>query len=345
MTPTIKDIARIANIDTGAVSRVLRDHPQALRLRPETRERIKKIAAELGYRRNVLASATRTGVVDTIALVMPATRFEIPALGGSLIGGIQYSAEKYDYGIRLFLVDNLEKSFDDILSHRIQNVLFLSLSDECCRYAADFCRAHGLRLVFVDTRGYGGFPGVMMDHFQSVHDLTAYLISLGHRNIGYICSPHRIFLNAERHRGYTEAMLGAGIEPRPEWQTCGEYPNADGIRKLLANRSRTRLTALAACGAIWLADAMRAAEEFGIDYPAELSMGCLADDTEASLTAIRLTHIHVSEPKTAENAVSLLLRGQCGVRPNKENTYLIKSELVILDSTFKNIKRKKERRT
>ena len=69
MTPTIKDIARLAKIDPGAVSRTLRNHPKAQELRAETRERILKIAKDLGYQRNLLASSTRTGIVYTIAVI------------------------------------------------------------------------------------------------------------------------------------------------------------------------------------------------------------------------------------------------------------------------------------
>ena len=69
MTVTLKDIARLANIDAGAVSRTLRNHPKAQELRPETRERILKIAKDLGYQCNLLASSIRTGRVTTMAVI------------------------------------------------------------------------------------------------------------------------------------------------------------------------------------------------------------------------------------------------------------------------------------
>lgn len=44
MAVTIKDIAKAAQVDKAAVSLTLRNHPEAKRLRPETRERILKAA-------------------------------------------------------------------------------------------------------------------------------------------------------------------------------------------------------------------------------------------------------------------------------------------------------------
>ena len=48
MAVTLNDIARLANVDKSTVSMTLRNHPNARNLRRETREKIRKIAGELG---------------------------------------------------------------------------------------------------------------------------------------------------------------------------------------------------------------------------------------------------------------------------------------------------------
>ena len=57
MTPKLKDIAERAGVDIGTVSHVLNRRPKADRLKAETRERIQRIAKELGYCRNELAAS------------------------------------------------------------------------------------------------------------------------------------------------------------------------------------------------------------------------------------------------------------------------------------------------
>ena len=53
----LKDIALAAGVDIGTVSHVLNRRPKSFLLRAETRERIERIASELGYYRNELAAS------------------------------------------------------------------------------------------------------------------------------------------------------------------------------------------------------------------------------------------------------------------------------------------------
>ena len=69
MAATLKDVAKLAEVDIGSVSRTLGNHPRAQKLRPETRQRILDAARKLGYRRNQFAAAMRTGVNATIAII------------------------------------------------------------------------------------------------------------------------------------------------------------------------------------------------------------------------------------------------------------------------------------
>ena len=64
---TLKDIARAAGVSTAAISQALNDRGS---MRPETRERIKAIAADLGYVPNRHAAALRSGRTMTVGFVM-----------------------------------------------------------------------------------------------------------------------------------------------------------------------------------------------------------------------------------------------------------------------------------
>lgn len=64
---TLKDVALRAGVSTAATSQALNDRGS---LRPETRDRIKAIAAELGYRPNKHAAALRSGRTMSVGFVM-----------------------------------------------------------------------------------------------------------------------------------------------------------------------------------------------------------------------------------------------------------------------------------
>ncbi|MFT3796880.1 LacI family DNA-binding transcriptional regulator [Microbacterium sp.] len=72
---TLRDVASRAGVSTAATSQALNDRGS---LRPETRERIKAIAAELGYAPNRHAAALRSGRTMTVGFVLA---------GGSLQDG------------------------------------------------------------------------------------------------------------------------------------------------------------------------------------------------------------------------------------------------------------------
>ncbi|MFT4051527.1 MAG: LacI family DNA-binding transcriptional regulator [Microbacterium sp.] len=70
---TLRDVALQAGVSTAATSQALNDRGS---LRPETRERIKAIAAELGYAPNRYATALRRGRTMSIGFVMAATSLQ-----------------------------------------------------------------------------------------------------------------------------------------------------------------------------------------------------------------------------------------------------------------------------
>lgn len=68
MPVSIRDVAARANVSVGTVSKVLNDAPS--RIPPETREHIRRIAAEIGYQPNRLARSLGKGRTDTVGLMI-----------------------------------------------------------------------------------------------------------------------------------------------------------------------------------------------------------------------------------------------------------------------------------
>lgn len=74
---TLKDIAGKLNISTAAVSKALRNDS---RISTKTKEAVKKVAKDLDYQPNNLASALRSGksfLVGVMVLVQIATIFHL----------------------------------------------------------------------------------------------------------------------------------------------------------------------------------------------------------------------------------------------------------------------------
>lgn len=100
---TIKTIAAKAGVSTSTASRALNDNP---RISQKTRERIKKIAADLGYRPNFSAQNLSRGEANIIGVVFPlATGQEAPAnpFHTEIMWGISKIGHERNYEIMVAL--------------------------------------------------------------------------------------------------------------------------------------------------------------------------------------------------------------------------------------------------
>ncbi|MBD3305267.1 LacI family DNA-binding transcriptional regulator, partial [candidate division KSB3 bacterium] len=70
MVITLKDIAKMANVSTATVSRVLNNKAVG-NMRPETCTRIQKIIEETGYTPHALASSLRKGLSHVVGVILP----------------------------------------------------------------------------------------------------------------------------------------------------------------------------------------------------------------------------------------------------------------------------------
>src|SRR6478672_5361244 len=126
-TVTIKDVARAAGVSAMTVSRVINSSPS---VSADTRARVERAIAELGYIPSRLArglSAQRTG---TLALIVPDVANPFFTL---IVRGSEDVARRAGY--RLLLCDtraelDLEREvIDEMIAHRVEGILIAPVSD------------------------------------------------------------------------------------------------------------------------------------------------------------------------------------------------------------------------
>ncbi|NTW39255.1 MAG: LacI family transcriptional regulator, partial [Cellulomonadaceae bacterium] len=89
------DVAKLAGVAHVTVSRVLNGHPS---VRPETVERVNAAIAALGYRRNDVARALKSGRSMTLGVVLAGSGlFELPRV----LLGMEQAASEAGYGVAL----------------------------------------------------------------------------------------------------------------------------------------------------------------------------------------------------------------------------------------------------
>lgn len=94
--PTIHEVAHLAKVGIGTVSRVLNNHPS---VRPETRSRVLAAMTRLGYSPNPHARRVAGGKSYTVSLVLPVASTEFYS---RLLEGIEHILAEERYEIALF---------------------------------------------------------------------------------------------------------------------------------------------------------------------------------------------------------------------------------------------------
>ncbi len=215
--PTSRDIADIAGVSQATVSRALRNSPL---VRPETRDRIQKIARELNYFVNRNAAGLRTHQSNTIALLMfdeaGGDDAQINPFFLSMLGYITRSAAGMGYDV----LASMQQLTDDWhveyqASHRADGLILLGYGDYVAyREKLDALASANTRFII-----YGAFaadqPGLSLgcDNVKGGRTATDHLLGLGRRRIailGDISKRHPEF--AARSDGYMAALEGAGLE-------------------------------------------------------------------------------------------------------------------------------------
>lgn len=205
--PTIYDVAKACGVAPSTVSRAF---SRPGRVNAETAERIRKVAAELGYRTNPLARGLPTGKTSLLALVVADVTnpffFEI-------IRGAEGVARKAGYTM---LVADVEESMEteretlDRVIPLVEGIVLATsrLSDSSIRVAAKQRPTVVLNRVMTDI------PSVVTDNARGMRRAVEHLADLGHTTITYIAGPEASWVDGMRWRSLRDTTDELGLRAR-----------------------------------------------------------------------------------------------------------------------------------
>lgn len=262
----IKEVARQAEVSVATVSRTMR-HPDSVAA--ATRTRVQAAMADLGYRPNIQARNLRTA--QTRLIIVLVTNIANPYFA-EVIRGIEAIAHENGYSILLGdVLENRtrEQAYMDLLAARQADGMISLLPQEPSR------TVHGSPMVIAcctDTAG-SKFSSVFIENERAARGAVDYLISLGHRQVGFITGWTTSPNSKSREEGYRAAMSAAGAEVRPELIATGEFNVESGYRAaerlMLLNPD---LTAIFCSNDEMALGAIRAIKARGLKVPGDISV-------------------------------------------------------------------------
>ena len=206
MPVSIKDVARIAGVSPGTVSRALRDSP---RVHPKTKERIHTIAEEMGYVPNTIARSLVTGQTYTVGLVV--TTMTDPFLG-SLAQTVEFTANGHGYTVILTSSNNQPEreiaAAEMFQTRRVDGVIVTS-----SRIGALYQkRLERLRVPVVLINSLAEYKShniysIGVDNHHGGYLATQHLLQKGHQRIAYVASPPGRSDDEQRMAGYRDALV------------------------------------------------------------------------------------------------------------------------------------------
>jgi DNA-binding LacI/PurR family transcriptional regulator len=215
--------------------------------------------------------------------------------------------------------------------------------------AVDWLTKRGLPLVFVDQDPVPGMPSVNVDDRGGARAAAQHLVDLGHRRVGIAtaehAAPHAVLMPAEatslhhvsrqRMLGWTDALRAADIEPLVVRQTLSPEEAAYDAGRLLLDRD-DRPTAVLCFSDVMAFWVVRAAEDLGLEVPADLSVVGFDDSPLARRMRPALTTVRQDVAEKGRAAAAALTESieltQQGKSPRARHV-LLPTELVVRAST------------
>lgn len=347
---TLKDIARAADVSVATVSNALNNNGKT---KENIKNRITKIANEMGYIPNDMASGLKKGKTHTIGIISEdITSFNMP----DIIDSITEFAENREYSILLSNLrynqktqirgedyyhslykyeDNIHELGNLLLRKKVDGIIYIGSSDWEMKsvlinttnipvvyaYSHSVIQRHDQHYVYYDDADAG-------------YIATKALLDLGHKKIGLIAGPLQSSPVQKRWHGYQNALEEAGIPLQASYIKSGPWSFESG--KMLSKeilQLEYPPTALFCMNDRIAAGVICMAQELGLEVPKNLSVIGMDDNEYDMYIKPTISTIALPLKKIGEVSIDILLQMIDGKPTTEFRDVSLKCNLILRNST------------
>ena len=326
MAVTIKDVAALAGVSPSTVSRTCKNNPS---ISEETKERVRKAMAELGYEPNFQASNLASQNSRTIGIILPASAKEVYENSFYLeaIQGISHYCNGRQYMTTIVTGQDEAEILNAVRSMSRSGKVdgFIILYSKKEDPVIDYLFNEGLLYILIGkaTQYTNQTIYIDNDNLLAGREAAEYLYQLGHRRIAYLGSDRSLMFSADRKAGYQLALASHQLPVRPEY--CVEVKNVsenneEVIRGLLMQKDRP--TAILVSDDILAVSLERVCLENHLAIPEDLSIISFNNSLFARLTSPQLTSIDIGAGQLGSEAASQIIN-------HIENPNLLATKIIV----------------
>ena len=298
------EVAKRAGVSQSAVSRVFTPGASAS---TKTVEKVRKAAAELGYRPNAMARSLITGKSRIIGLVVAYLENQFyPEALEKLSNALQ----EQGYHVLIFMTTqtavNIDTVVQEIIDYQVDGIVLASVA--MSSDLAEQCQMAGVPVVlFNRSQDDDRLSSVTSDNISGGRKIAEFLVAGGHKKIGHITGWEGASTQRDREIGLLEGLKSAGLslfarevgnfqmaaaqEATRRMFDVPEYPDA----VFVANDHM----------AIAVMDVLRS--ELKLEIPGEVSVVAYDDVPAAAWLAYDLTTVRQRANQMVAETVSILM--------------------------------------
>ena len=314
------------------VSKAMRDVKD---VSPATRERIRKLAAEMGYTPDSVAQGLRNRNTRLLGLVISAVTNPVFA---RVMMAIEEQAHELHYAIlfaqSLNVVEREEEVIRHLLSRRVEGLFITPVYRmEPTAPIYEELRRRGTPVVLLGPRApfCQGFVNVETDDSTASYTATQHLLELGHRRIAYLAGPAAVPSAQERIEGYRRALREASIEvdDRLIFNAGSTIEEGEKAALQLLNEA-PGATAVQAVNDMVAIGAANVFLNQGLQIPRDLSMVGFGNILVAEHFRVPLTTIRQPKLRLGSAAMDSMVRLMRGETPASKR---LPAEIIVRAST------------
>lgn len=305
---TIRDIARMADVSTTAVSFVLNGRSG---VSDSTRERVQQIIRQTGFTPNIHTRRLNLGHSFTVHVVMRQYNYSLFNLFAmDVLTGIFQESRRLGYSVMFTTVSSDQdcgEIMDSIHNKDSDGVIFIQVSNP---ELIGRIQKEQVPLLCVDSHipQDGAIPLIEVDYYHAARDAIAYLLDKGHRDIGFLYSDRHPEFYKRTAAGFTDALQGAGLTPSDVWIKPvihnSRQPARTAMEQLL--QAPRRPTAIFCASDTYAADAMQYVTRMGLRVPEDISFLGLDDLVISEFTRPAITTMGLDKVQMGTLAMNTL---------------------------------------
>ena len=333
---TLKDIANILEISTAAVSKALQDDS---RISTKTKEAVKKVAKDLNYQPNHLASALRKGKSNRVGVIVPRTNSNFFS---SVVQNMEEVLNKAGYNIIITQSNESYKkecdSIDTLLFTQVDGIIASMANETTDLEYYEKIKSRGIPLILFD-RGENDLnvDYIGIDDYASSHMIVEHLVEQGCKRIAHIGGYQRTRIFNNRIRGYKDAIEKHGLPLDSELLLESSLTQEDGrlkMEQLLA--LKTRPDAVYIAGDYAALGALQVLKENAIDVPNEIALVGFGNEPFTAMVSPPITSIEQHSAEIGRLAAQTFLEHVSSPDVKQSlNKKILDAELIVRDSSNK----------